>query len=217
MRKYNDKRYYSNIIVARVRRRRPLRDFLVGLFKGLVFIVVLVVIATQAFIFSFYSYSDAGKSDYILILVARVHGTEVSPSLKSRLDKALEYIHMYEDSRIIVSGGQGYGEDIAEAYAMKQYLVDKGIDSERIIIEDKAKSTHENFKFAKKILEEMNVDSNQNIIVVTNDFHVFRSKLLAKRHRMNCSFVAAPTPSGVLIQSHLRESFAIIKSLLLDF
>lgn len=213
---YDSKRYYSNIIVARVRRRRPLRDFLLALFKNLVFVALVSFIATQGFIISYYKADNIEKSNFVLVLGARVYGIEISLSLKSRLDKALEYAQRYPDCKIIVSGGQGYGEDIAEAYAMKEYLASKGIDPSRIITEDKAKSTHENFKFAKKLLEEMNVDDNEKIIVVTNDFHVFRSKLLARRQRMNCSFIAAPTPLKVLAQSHFRESFAIIKSLLFD-
>lgn len=217
MRRYNDKRYYSNIIVARVTRRRPVRDFLVGFLKMLVFIAMVVIIATQAFIVSNYKTTHNEKSSYLLVLGARVYGTEISLSLKSRLDKALQYAQVYPDCKIIVSGGQGYGEDIAEAYAMKEYLVSKGIDSSRIITEDKAKSTYENFKFASEILRQIDVPKNEKITVVTNDFHIFRSKLIAKRQHMNCAFIAAPTPLKVLVQNHLRESFAIIKSLLMDF
>lgn len=217
MRRYNDKRYYSNIIVARVTRRRPVRDFLVGFLKMLVFIAMVVIIATQAFIVSNYKTTHNEKSSYLLVLGARVYGTEISLSLKSRLDKALEYVQVYPDCKIIVSGGQGYGEDIAEAYAMKEYLVSKGIDSSRIITEDKAKSTYENFKFASQILRQIDVPKDEKITVVTNDFHIFRSKLIAKRQHMNCVFIAAPTPLKVLVQNHVRESFAIIKSLLMDF
>ena len=57
---------------------------------------------------------------------------------------------------IIVSGGRGRGEDITEASAMKDYLVSKGINKDMIIMEDKSKTTKENFDFSKKIIEHIN-------------------------------------------------------------
>ena len=46
-----------------------------------------------------------------------------------------------------MSGGQGFGEDIPESEAMAAYEVDKGVDADRIIKEQKSVSTEENLLF----------------------------------------------------------------------
>ena len=57
---------------------------------------------------------------------------------------------MYPDLKIVVSGGQGEGENITEATAMRNFLVDNGVDSSLIIMEDKSTNTYENFLYSKQ-------------------------------------------------------------------
>ena len=57
--------------------------------------------------------------DTMIVLGAKVNGTEVSNTLKLRLDKAIEYYNKHKSVNIIVSGGQGNDENITEALAMK--------------------------------------------------------------------------------------------------
>ena len=77
----------------------------------------------------------------IIILGACVKGKRITGSLRKRLDKGAEYLLAHENTKVIVSGGQGKGEDVTEAFAMKNYLLDKGIDGKRIIMEEKSHST----------------------------------------------------------------------------
>lgn len=58
---------------------------------------------------------------------------------------------------------------------MARYLITQGISEERILIENTSTRTKENIQNAQK-----KQDLNDTVIV-TSDFHVFRSKLLAKR------------------------------------
>ena len=75
--------------------------------------------------------------DTMIVLGAKVNGTEVSNTLKLRLDKAIEYYNKHKSVNIIVSGGQGNYENITEALAMKNYLVSKGVNINNIIEENK--------------------------------------------------------------------------------
>ena len=59
----------------------------------------------------------------------------------------------------IPSGGKGTDEVIAEAQAMKKYLMEQGIKEENIIVEDKSKNTYENVKLSDKIIRERNKDA----------------------------------------------------------
>lgn len=156
---------------------------------------------------------DSIETDYLIILGAGIKGEEVSLSLKERLDKGIQYLSWYPGTEVVVSGGQGPGEKIPEAEAMKRYLVGKGIESKRILMEDKSTSTMENFKFSKALLPDKN---NLKIMIVTNDFHMLRAKMLAKRNEFYPYGITCNTPISVRINSYIREYFAFIKSFFLD-
>lgn len=90
---------------------------------------------------------DKEKPDYLMVLGAGLRGTKISTSLLYRLETALDFHELYPDVKIIVSGGQGEGEKISEASAMRNFLVDNGVDSSQIIMEDKSTDTYENFLY----------------------------------------------------------------------
>ena len=115
--------------------------------------------------------------DTMIVLGAKVNGTEVSNTLKLRLDKAIEYYNKHKSVNIIVSGGQGNDENITEALAMKNYLVSNGVNINNIIEENKATTTLENIIYSKKILDDMN--NKGKVLIVTSDYHLFRGRLIA--------------------------------------
>jgi uncharacterized SAM-binding protein YcdF (DUF218 family) len=153
--------------------------------------------------------------DYLMILGAGIRGKEVSLTLQKRMDKGIEYLISNPEAIVIVSGGQGLGEEISEAEAMKNYLVNHGIKENRIIKEEKSTSTMENFKYTKEIIQK---DHNEKIklLIVTNDFHMYRSKFLAKRNGFIAFGLPSKTPWSVLPNCYIREYFAVLKSLVFD-
>ena len=106
----------------------------------------------------------------------RIRGDRITRSLKRRLDSAYDYACINTECKIIVSGGQGRGENKTEALAMYEYLCERGIDSDRIIMEDKSTDTNENMKYSVQYIS----DFSSPVGIATNNFHIFRSKLLAK-------------------------------------
>lgn len=75
------------------------------------------------------------------------------------------------DTVCIASGGQGDDEGISEAECIRRYLINYGIDPERVLLEDKSTSTLTNIENSLKLLPE----GAENIGIVTNDFHIFRA------------------------------------------
>ena len=62
----------------------------------------------------------------------------------------------------------------------------------RYLLEDHSTSTAENFAFSKALLEEQDIDTYTAVIgVVTNDFHMFRAKLIAQREGLTTVGVPA--------------------------
>jgi len=155
------------------------------------------------------------ETDCLIVLGAGLFGDKLSPVLKERMDKALWYLGEYPNVPVVVSGGQGPGELIPEAEAMKRYLVENGIEEERIIIEDKSTSTMENFIYSKEILINIGLPC-ETITIVTNDFHMLRAKMLAERNGFIAYSLPGKTPAIVRANCYIREFFALIKSFFLD-
>ncbi|WBW94859.1 YdcF family protein [Oceanirhabdus sp. W0125-5] len=143
---------------------------------------------------------------------------EPSKMMKNRLNAAIAYLSESEIKTIIVSGGQGADEKFTEASVMKKYLVDKGINSEIIIEENKSTSTFENLEFSKGILEkiQMNNSEKYNIVIATSDFHMFRTKLIAKKLGFNVEGVDSSVKLIEIPYRHVREYFAIVNTIIND-
>ncbi|MFZ5985723.1 MAG: YdcF family protein [Bacillota bacterium] len=156
------------------------------------------------------------KVDCLIILGAGLKGDQITLTFKNRLDKGIEYLKENPDIKVIVTGGQGPGETITEAEAMEGYLVKNGINKDRIIKEDRATSTSENIKYSKEILQKLTGKSSYRIMIVTNDFHMFRSKMIARRNGFTAYGVPAETNIFVLVNCYIREYFAVIKTFLFD-
>ena len=67
---------------------------------------------------------------------------------------------------------------MSEAEAMYNWLVDKGIDKNRLYMEDKSTNTRENLLFSKELIEKEGL--SPIITIVTHDFHQYRATLIAK-------------------------------------
>jgi len=151
------------------------------------------------------------KSDAIIVLGAGLLGDRVSLTLSYRLEKAIEYFKKYPDTYIVVSGGQGRNELIPEAIAMKKYLMQKGISEDKIIVEDKSTSTTENFKFSKRILDELFENKEYKVTYSTNGFHIYRAGKLAEKQGLTAYGLSAEDVWYMSITNHLREFFAVVK------
>lgn len=175
--------------------------------KGL-FVAFMAVIVAYSCLICVVGKSDNATYDeaYIVVLGAGLNGDEPSEMLEKRLEKSVEYMYRNSDAIAIVTGGQGRNEDISEAEAMRNYLLMRGMSEERVYMEENAKSTYENFEYARLLTEE------GRVVFVTNEFHVLRSSLMAELNGVNATHLSASTPITLLPVSCIREFFAQIAS-----
>ena len=146
-------------------------------------LVLLILIALEGNVVLHRNGMPAISADAVIVLGAGVNGTEPSLSLQTRLDAALDYLEEHPDIPVVVTGGRGYGEAISEAQCMYDYLTARGIDGHRLILEDRATNTAENFAYSKPLLETEGIDPETDLVaVVTNDFHICRSPPLGAPH-----------------------------------
>ncbi len=160
--------------------------------------------------------AEAPQVDYVIVLGARLYGDLPSPALVERLKVAKDYLLQNTSTRAIVTGGQGTDETIPEAHAMRKYLIENGIDEDRIVVEDRATSTYENMKYSKELIKE-DTGEPVTVLVITNKHHIFRAKFLAKRQGMEAYGLPSKIPQSILLQSYIREYFAVVKSLIFDY
>lgn len=149
----------------------------------------------------------------VIVLGAGVNGTEPSLSLAVRLEAALEYVRDKPDIPVVVSGAQGRGEAISEARCMAGWLTARGVEPDRIILEERAANTKENIRYSTEILAERGMDPASNIAVVTSDYHLRRTSLYMAGNMVP---VAAHMPARFLpltINYCIREAFAIAAEL----
>ncbi|OCA99059.1 GdmH [Clostridium beijerinckii] len=182
-------------------------------------IIFICFIIIEALIINYPKY-NRNSDDYIIVLGAGLdNGGVPNLILRERLDIAIKCMKENLAQYIVLSGGQGTDESTSEAQAMSEYLQAKGIEKNKIILEDKSRDTNENLKYSKEKIEEFSNKSISDIKVkiVTTDFHAFRSSILAKKNGYkNFDNYSSTMPWYFVPSTYARESIAVIKSILFD-
>lgn len=185
---------------------------------GLVLAGVLVFGALEGQIMSGARDDIRGDPQVMVILGCQLHDWGPSVMLRDRLDKALDYLEDHPDMTVVVSGGQGANEPTSEAQGMADYLAERGIPRENMILETMSHNTDQNLRYSAQHLAEAGIDVKGGVIIVSNGFHLTRAKMLAGRAGYeNISTLAAPSshvPSR--LKMYVREPLALVKSFVFD-
>lgn len=151
------------------------------------------------------------EEDVAIVLGSGLRGEEVSATLRNRLDMAVEYHRQNPEALIVVSGGQGPGDVITEAFAMARYLEAAGVPAGLIIQEGGSHSTYQNMRLSMAILDDL-LQEGYQVVVITNDFHIFRSVRFAGMVGMGAATsFHGDTPLVALPGALVREVAAIVK------
>lgn len=175
---------------------------------GIAVFVCYALIISGIMVYASYRVPQAGSTVITLGAMVRPDGTP-SGSLWHRINACYDYLTENENSVAVLSGGKGDNEPMTEAQCMYDYLVDKGIDKDRLIIEDKSENTEANMKNSYKIIEENNL--NKNVAIATDSYHQLRVKIIARRMGVTESVgaVNSDSPLSVFPTYWVREWFAI--------
>ncbi|MCF0137522.1 MAG: YdcF family protein [Oscillospiraceae bacterium] len=150
------------------------------------------------------------EAEYVIVLGALVRGEVPSAAMTERCTAALDYMNAHPNVTVIVSGGQGDSEDISEAEAMYRWLVGRGADAGRIVLEDSSTSTKENLEFSFDIIRSLGGDPGRDTAVVTSEYHIYRAKLIALDLGAEIGGIPARTTHpSVKINYFIREAFGV--------
>lgn len=171
----------------------------------LIFAYTLIVLSFILFVWNHFLNRESTKNYHAILVLGcgLLDGDRVPNILKSRLDKGI-FLYQEKPCKIIVSGGQGKDETQSEAYAMKEYIISKGISRNDIIEENQATSTMENMMFAKRFLKD-----HEPCIIVSSDYHLLRSYLCAKKAGILPILTGSKTASYYFLSAFIREILII--------
>lgn len=183
----------------------------ISIIEGALLFLILLFFVFYVIMYSFLRKKGREKPiDYIpfmIVLGARVKGKTPTRALRARVNKAYEYLAKNENTIAILSGGKGEGEFISEALCMQNLLVEKGIQENRLILEDKSRTTEENIRFSKRW-----VKKEEPVLIVSNDFHVWRGRVMAAESGFKKVYgLGAKTEPLLNLHYYTREIFAWIK------
>lgn len=191
-------------------------SFVINIIKIMIFTILVSFIIIESLIVYNGNKTDKADVDYLVVLGAGLWGDSPSLALQERLDESLKFIRANPNIKVVLSGGKGAGETITEAEGMKRYLISHGVNETQLIKEENSTNTKENMQFTKNLLNKIDGRENIKIKIVTNNFHMYRAKLLAR----NSGFIAYGEPSvlyPLLIPTYYtREYLAVIKTLIFD-
>ena len=195
--------------------------------------VVLAAICTLVF---FGAAGSAQKGlDYVIVLGSRQkEHSQVSSTLKRRLERAIEYAQENPDTVLVLSGGPEQPGEQSEAQVMYNYLLYNGVRPEQMLLEERSSSTVENVAFSRLIIEQDRrqkrlirerflappllrggarvEDKPVEVGILTSNFHVYRAVATAKKWGFaNVSGIGAVSDPTLFIHLCVRECASIIK------
>ncbi len=166
--------------------------------------VVLALCMAALFIIAKTRPAPSGAYSAVIILGAQVKedGT-LSEQLKDRLDLGLQLWRARPESTIVVCGGRGTNEPVAEGDAMKSYLTANGVPDNQVLAETQSRNTKENIRLAKAMLGQEN-----RAVIITSDYHVLRAVRIAKDEGFEAEGAGAATKPEWFIKNYARETLA---------
>lgn len=168
--------------------RRGHRPWVIALFV-LVAIPVLLVGGFMAAIYVEARNDEARPVDAIVVMGAAQYNGRPSSVLEARLDHAVTLYNEGYAPLIIVSGGNMPGDVYTEAGVGEQYLLDRGVPQNAILMEDEGRDTWESMQGVADVADGRQIES---LLIVSDGFHLFRSERMASAVGFDAYSSAAP-------------------------
>lgn len=180
---------------------------------GILTIGFLLFASLEAGIICFGHKRPEAGADYLILLGSGVSEKGVSIDFKARIEAAASYLKENTGTDVIATGAQGNNEPVSEASAAREYLIDLGIEEERILLEDQSYSTLQNLQNAKQMIEEQGQSPEDcSIVIVSSSFHLYRAGYIARQ--IGFTKVSCLGSHGLRIldpQYYTREFFGLVK------
>ena len=194
----------------------PLRNMLLNVYAGLFVYLECLLAATVIHALMAGRHEPAYDRDYVIVLGCRIRpdGT-LYPLIRARVDRAIAFLRRQEAATgkravLIPSGGKGDDEPEAEAEAMARYMREQGIPDEQILVEDRSRTTLENLRFSRSLIEKRG--EADKVAFSTSNYHVYRGGILAAESGWNIDGMGSRTMWYFWPNAFLREFIGLLAS-----
>ena len=136
--------------------------------------------------------NTAGQADQAIVLGLALENGKPTDELLARLDTAQSYLGEYPEARLILTGGNADASGRTEAAVMREILAERGVADDRMILEDQAKSTKDNFRNTAQI-----IDPGEPVVLISSNYHMDRAVQTAKAAGFT-NVQRLPAPSSLL-------------------
>lgn len=182
------------------------------------FTIVALMIAGVVLVAAIYRQArtdSARPAQAIVVLGTAQYNGWPGPVFQARLDRALDLWREGYAPLIVVTGGKMPGDGYTEAEAAWAYLTAAGVPAEAIVMENAATDTWESMQGVAEVLQPMGVS---DVILVSDGFHLFRSRLMARDVGLQTSGSPAETSpirtgGGGEFAYMLREAAGVVAHL----
>lgn len=186
--------------------------------KYIILLGIFCYLTLAGYVLSYARTTVTYKENAIIVLGCGLN-SDGSPShtLKARLDGCIDYYSKNPLCYVVVSGGMDRFNNMTEGSAMRKYLIDNGIPADRILTDEKAENTKENFEYAIQLLTDAGIQTDR-ICFVTNSFHIFRSTNYARLAGFEqIKALSVTTDRAVFVPAVLREVCAVAVQIIFKY
>lgn len=162
-------------LARRPERKRAPRWMALLLF--LVAVIPVLILAIMGMVYWQARTDEARRVDAIVVLGAAQYNGRPSAVLSARLDHALGLYRNGYAPVIIVTGGRAPGDAYTEAGTSEQYLLDRGVPPDAILMEDEGRDTLQSMEGVAAVADGAGI---QRVLIVSDGFHLFRAELMAR-------------------------------------
>ncbi len=186
-----------------------------GVICGMLCLVLAMVLIPVGMIVHANANNAPPQDATVVLLGCQVVGETPSLILQDRCDKAIEYLNAHPKATCIATGGVGNRATISEAQAAFRYMTQRGVDPDRILLEEQATNTSENLRFTAAIVK--NQGLCETVAIVSDDFHQWRGAYFAKVNGLTPYAIGCATRLSMAPGYWAREVAAVYKALLLGY
>ena len=124
-----------------------------------------------------------------------------------RLSSFIKLAQKYPDARLLFTGGNSDTDSSkpTEAEIAKNYFLEAGISSQRLLIEDKARNTFENAMYSRELA---GPQANETWIMITTAYHMPRA--IGAFCRQNWRVIAYPVDHQTLPSRLYQPGYSLI-------
>jgi uncharacterized SAM-binding protein YcdF (DUF218 family) len=135
--------------------------------------------------------TEAPVKNAVVLGLALENG-KPTDDLVSRLDTAEKYLRRNPDATLILTGGNPDESGRTEAAVMRDLLTERGIREDRMILEDRAKTTKDNFRNTARL-----ISPDEPIVLISSNYHMDRAVRTAQSAGFS-KVLRLPAPSSLL-------------------